>query len=147
MSKAFLLCCCCCCFPSAARSIIQGAVPKLHQRGACSFFFSSPLNISGGKRACLCDNKQLAAGRAQNERAAVQIDSPAQNKPSEKRRRRKGGNLPQRGVEGGQRWRGYRWVDASRAQLKMAFEELWGSLPFIVSANELFMFLCILHAV
>lgn len=31
------------------------------------------------------------------------------------------------------------------AQLKMVFEVLRGSLPFIVSLNELFMFLCILN--
>lgn len=38
-----------------------------------------------------------------------------------------------------------RWADASRAQHKMVFEVLQGSPPFIVSLNELFMFLCILH--
>lgn len=33
-------------------------------------------------------------------------------------------------------------MDASRAQLKMVFEVLRGSFPFIVSLNELFMFVC-----
>lgn len=40
---------------------------------------------------------------------------------------------------------GRKWADASRARLKMVFEVLRGSLPFIVSLNELFMFLCILN--
>lgn len=37
------------------------------------------------------------------------------------------------------------WEDASRVRIKMVFELLLGSLQFIVSLNELFMFLCILH--
>ena len=68
----------------------------------------------------------------------------------------RGGGGRQQGRRRGKMWRGrgegggeggWRWADASRAQLKMVFEVLRGSLPFIVSLNELFMFLCILHGV
>lgn len=37
------------------------------------------------------------------------------------------------------------WKDSSRVRIKMVFELLQGFLQFIVSLNELFMFLCILH--
>lgn len=57
------------------------------------------------------------------------------------------GRWTNRGRAGEKIWHRKGWADASRARIKLVFELLRGSFRFIVSFNELFMFLCILHTI
>lgn len=115
-------------------SCMQGALPKRYRTER--FLSPSPhANISRGYRGSTSATTKplwLHAIHCATERVGV----------SNPNRRQKGdtetvGEL--RRIRGG--------AHASRAQIKLPFELLRGSLHIIVALNELFMFLCILHTV